>query len=284
MLLSSLGAATVDLSGVQELTTALNIAGGVTTVTLKEGANVGEDVFANCANLATVNNIDKLATIGEGAFSGTAVNNFTLNTETIGKNAFKDCTSLTTLTLGAKVKNIEEGAFSGCTSLATLTNLASVETIGKEAFKGTAITTFGFYNATLGEGAFQNCTAISGQVMSNVVTLEKNVFNGASGITSFSFPKATEIGEGALSSLKNPVTITFNSALTKIAGNAFCTPVAATTEMDGSSAEKAITGTATGYTLNLGNKEGVTIDKDGKILTYKATDGKYYAITFASVK
>ena len=45
----------------------------------------------------------------------------------IGKVAFEDCTSLTSITLGESVTDIGESGFEGCTSLASITLPESLE-------------------------------------------------------------------------------------------------------------------------------------------------------------
>lgn len=285
-LLGGANLTTADLSSVEELgLTTISFASDtdLTTVTLKEGAKIGKSAFSRCTSLATVNKLDKAATIGENAFSGcTTLANALVNTATIGANAFNGCTSLATVTLGANVKNIAEGAFSGCTSLATVNNLANIDAIGKEAFKSTIINTFDYLSATLGEGAFQSCTGLRGQVRSNVTVLEKNVFNGVGAVSTFVFPNVTTIKEGALQGLLGSApyaTITFGTALTAIDAEAF---VATTTAGgDGTTADKAKTATVD-CNLIIADKTGLTID--GKKVTYKATDGKFYQITFQSVQ
>ena len=52
----------------------------------------------------------------------------------IDRNAFKNCTSITTVTIPKTVTDIKYGAFSGCTSLSTITIPNSVKYIGANAF------------------------------------------------------------------------------------------------------------------------------------------------------
>lgn len=271
---------TVDLSAVSTIdgSSIVFSQSSLTTVTLKEGVEITGPAFKGCTALATVTNLDKAAAIGESAFQSTALASAKINAETIGKNAFKGCTSLTTLTLGAKVKTIGEGAFSGATNLASLANNASVTTIGKEAFKDCQIITFDFPTATtIGEGAFEDMTTLAGAVYSNVTTVAKNVFKGVNQIGLFRFNKATTIEEGALANIKANAQVTFNSVLTSIDAKAFTTTAAG--GGDGSTAEKAITGTvAINLTLNA-EQTGVT----GNEWAFQGADEKYYKLTFTGI-
>ena len=51
-------------------------------------------------------------------------------------DTFRDCTSLTSVTIGNGVNSIERNAFLGCTSLASINIPNSVEFIGTGAFSG----------------------------------------------------------------------------------------------------------------------------------------------------
>lgn len=269
---------TVDLSAVSTIdgSSIVFSQSSLTTVTLKEGVEITGPAFRGCTQLATVKNLDKAAAIGESAFEGTALVSAKINAETIGKKAFKGCTSLTTLTLGAKVKTIGEGAFSGA-GLTSLNNSSVTTTIGKEAFKGCQITIFDFLTTTtIGEGAFEGMTTLTGAVSSNVTTVAKNVFKGVNGIDLFRFYKATTIEEGALANIKTGAQVTFSSVLTSIDANAFTYTAAGG---DGSTAEKAITGTvAINLTLNA-EQTGVT----GNEWAFQGADEKYYKLTFTSI-
>lgn len=58
------------------------------------------------------------------------------NVKKIGKNAFRDRTNLTSVTIGDFVKSIGGYAFSGCKNLKTITLGSSVEEIGQNVFEG----------------------------------------------------------------------------------------------------------------------------------------------------
>ena len=107
--------------------------------------------FKRCSKLATVTfeKGSQLKTIdggyyGEsyyGAFMDcTALTSIEIpaSVETIGNYAFKNCTSLKTVTFekGSKLKMIQYNTFRDCTSLTTIEIPASVETIERGAFSG----------------------------------------------------------------------------------------------------------------------------------------------------
>ncbi len=155
---------------------------------------LSSDMFANCANLKSVNisvapltsglpanffkGLTKLETvslkgdigaIGDSAFEGcTALKNINVvgDVTSIGNKAFKDCTSLEKFEFLVfnKVTSIGESAFEGCTALKDAKPTASVTTIGANAFKGcTAMTKVELKKelTSIGAGAFEGCTAIT---------------------------------------------------------------------------------------------------------------------------
>ena len=61
-------------------------------------------------------------------------NNTTYSVTSIGNGAFKECPSLTSVTIGNSVTSIGNGAFYRCTGLTEVTIPNSVDSIGDEAF------------------------------------------------------------------------------------------------------------------------------------------------------
>ena len=86
------------------------------------------------------------------------VHSLTLNhVYTIGAEDFRDCTSLTSVTIPNSVTSIGNHAFRGCSGLTSLTFGNSVTSIGGSAFRGcTGLTSLTFGNSvtSIGEDAF----------------------------------------------------------------------------------------------------------------------------------
>lgn len=102
---------------------------------------------------------------------------------TIGWSAFRDCNSLTSVTIPYSVTKIGIAAFANCSSLTSVIIPNSVTKIGDGAFRGCRslkILTFGSGLQSIGREAFSNCTNIT-QISSEAVvppTCGINALNG----------------------------------------------------------------------------------------------------------
>ena len=157
-----------------------------------------------------------LATIGEEMFYRSKLKTVVIpaNVTTIGGSAFKNCSSLATVTFekGSNLKTIAAvysygdsyGAFSDCTALTTIEIPASVETIEAAAFKGCsqlATVTFekGSQLKTIGGrgygssyyGAFSGCPITSIEIPASVTTIEAAAFKGCSKLATVTFEKGS---------------------------------------------------------------------------------------------
>ncbi|MBE6594407.1 MAG: hypothetical protein E7644_01270 [Ruminococcaceae bacterium] len=181
------------------------------SVTLGDGAVIGDQAFYNAGALRDID-LSKVVSIGDSAFSGDVLYLFAnsgctvpsvvdgnyvyryyapvftsvdLSAATaIGEDAFAYCRELTTVKLGAGIKEIPARAFGGADKLSTI-NTQNVEIIGDNAFSETALVevdlssataigeyafvyveelarvTFGNAPFTVGEGAFSYCKDLS---------------------------------------------------------------------------------------------------------------------------
>ena len=187
---------------------------GLTSVSFYPNNNcvIGDDIFADCSNLKTLNTdskfFDKLVSdtsyhlqtvnlTGSTNISANVCENYTslesLNLTSIslsttinqiGANAFKGATSLETATLPASLRRIKSGAFDGCEKLDTVNFIALEDLfqIEENAFRGTAFTSLDFTHnphLTIENGAFSECSDLTsitmyhGQIVTRIVDVFK---------------------------------------------------------------------------------------------------------------
>ena len=130
-------------------------------------------------------------------------NGTTYSVTSIGKSAFKWCSSLTSVTIPNSVTSIEYEAFELCSSLTSVTIPNSVTSIGNYAFN--------------------NCFSLTSVTIPNSVTsIGYYAFYGCSSLTSISIPNSvTSIGELAFSSCSSLTSVTIPTYVTSIGECAF---------------------------------------------------------------
>ncbi|MFI3230239.1 MAG: leucine-rich repeat protein, partial [bacterium] len=169
-----------------------------------------------------------------------------IKVRTIDKNAFKDKTSLRSITLPSNLNTIGESAFNGCTSLKTINipDENELDTIGTSAFSGctglervvipTGVTTISssvFYDCIalksislpnsltgIGASAFRGCKALTSIIIPNKVTsLGNYAFYGCTSLVDVKLPNSlTSIGEHAFEYCRSLVSITIPNSVTSL--------------------------------------------------------------------
>ncbi|MBO4798725.1 MAG: leucine-rich repeat protein, partial [Candidatus Methanomethylophilaceae archaeon] len=145
---------------------------GLSNVSFSNGlVFIGEYAFSSCDGKAFTrfDAPDTLKSIGKGAFYGCSC----LSAVSLGKSlesvpddCFGHCSGLTDLSIPDSVRSIGDRAFYGCSGL-QFADLNKTETVGKDAFYspyGTSVMEFAVFGenlASLGQGAFGNCSRIS---------------------------------------------------------------------------------------------------------------------------
>ena len=146
----------------------------------------------------------------------------------IGSSAFSGCSSLTAITIPEGVTSIEFQAFWGCSSLTAITIPEGVTSIGLQAFWGcSSLTAINIPEGvtSIGQSAFSGCrklTAINIPENSQLTSIGYEAFEGCSGLTSISIPEGvTSIGEYAFSSCNSLTTIVLPKSVGYISSKAF---------------------------------------------------------------
>lgn len=219
----------VDLNQyeVADLTSFADSNKAITSVDMSHAGNaVGlTSAFINCPNLTeyTPNALD--ACIYANQFYGSGLSAYTIPSYCayIGNSAFFNCKAITSVDVpenavmgeycfgGAGLTevsmynryDIPVGTFQNCRSLVTI-NQNVVNSVGDRAFLGCVnfnLDASFFYNLeTIGESAFQGCTALGELSFANCESIGKNAFNGCTGLNLIRFggyePIPT-LGEGA---------------------------------------------------------------------------------------
>ena len=173
----------------------------------------------------------------------------TYSVTSIGYSAFRECNSLTSLTIPNSVTSIGAYAFGYCGSLTSLTIPNSVTSIGNNAFyycRGldsliipNSVTSMGtwsfqyFSNLTyvslpnsvtsIGDGAFAHCSGLTSLTIPNSVTsIGNSAFFGCSGLTSLTIPNSvTSIGYSAFYDCSGLTSLTIPNSVTSIGSSAF---------------------------------------------------------------
>ena len=142
----------------------------------------------------------------------------TYTVTSIGDEAFKECTGLTSISIPSSVTNIGGWAFEGCTGLASINLPVSVTTIGDDAFWCcTGLTSINIPSSVtaIGHGAFHGCTGLTSvSIPASVTTIGNYAFTGCEGLASIK----VEAGNIAYDSRENCNAIIETASNTLVAG------------------------------------------------------------------
>ena len=261
----------------------------LTSITIPTSVtNIERNTFAGCSSLSSIIIPNNITSIGYSAFYGcSSLTSVTINSDailsknyswdanishifgsqvtnyfigndvtSIGKEAFRGCDSLTSITIPNSVTSIGYSAFYGCSSLTSMTIPCSITDIGGEIFGecysltsvtinsnavlnynrsmyeilGLRNTKYNEYSIIIGDSvtsiggeAFSRCTSLSSITIPNSVTSIGNyAFNGCSGLTSITIPNSvTSIGNYAFNGCSGLTSITIPNSVTSIGNYAF---------------------------------------------------------------
>ena len=200
------------------------------------GANIVSNVYENGQGVITFDNT--VATIGNGAFKNcTTLATITIpdRVTTIGDSAFEG-TGLTGISIPSNVTQVGYKAFNNCSNATTLSIANGVSSIGSLAFAGTQFTEVTLPNSltTLGYGAFYNNSKLA-QFSGKFATADGNALidgekflafaHGGAAIDEYTIPSSvTEVCDYAFAATHNDIrvgTVNIPDSVEKIGNRAF---------------------------------------------------------------
>ena len=144
----------------------------------------------------------------------------------IGDDAFKDCTNLTSISIPNSVTNIGNRVFFGCTSLDDVTLSNQLKSIGSTTFANcTSLTSITIPNSVtnIGSTSFYGCTDLTSVTLSNQLKeITFRLFMNCSSLTSINIPSSvTAIDIRGFMNCTNLTSVTTPSSLTSINDHSF---------------------------------------------------------------
>ncbi len=215
------------------------------TVVITGGSSVDSGAFRDCTGLKNVTIGDGVTSVGSSAFSGcTGLTSVMIGdgVTSIGDYAFLGCTSLSSVTIGDGVTSIGYAAFHNCMGLESITIPDSVTSILGSAFYGCSITTATIPTVaisympknnlqtvvvtsgeSIGDSAFENCTALKNvTILNSVTSIGNSAFSGCTSLTSVTIPDSvTSIGDRAFLGCDTLTSITIPDSVTSIGAVVF---------------------------------------------------------------
>ena len=144
----------------------------------------------------------------------------------IGSKAFKDCTSLTNITIPNSVTSIGYQAFYGCTSLTNITIPDSVTEISENLFRDCiSLTNVTIPNSvkSIEENAFANCTSLTNiTIPDSVTSIGGFAFSSCTSLTNIIIPNSVNtILNGTFINCASLTNVTIGENVTLIRESAF---------------------------------------------------------------
>lgn len=188
---------------------AFNGCTGLTEVSIPNSAiSIGSTAFSNCPNLTTVN-INSNALVSA---------NYSYDASTNGYDNLKSLfgNQVTSYHLGSNVQSIGENAFRGCSGMTSVSMPSALSSIGDNAFRDCSnlySVDLPDYLNSVGAYAFAECTSLTSVFIPDYVSsIGRSAFFGCSSLTSVTIPSSvTDLGVSSFDECPNMTSVTINS-------------------------------------------------------------------------
>lgn len=188
---------------------AFNGCTGLTEVSIPNSAiSIGSTAFSNCPNLTTVN-INSNALVSA---------NYSYDASTNGYDNLKSFfgNQVTSYHLGSNVQSIGENAFRGCSGMTSVSMPSALSSIGDNAFRDCSnlySVDLPDYLNSVGAYAFAECTSLTSVfIPDHVSSIGRSAFFGCSSLTSVTIPSSvTDLGVSSFDECPNMTSVTINS-------------------------------------------------------------------------
>ena len=162
---------------------------------------IGQRVFANKNNIKGINiSLNScLTTIEDGAFeSCTSLTYFNIKVDTlqsIGNNAFKGCSKLTSFSCGSNIQYIKQGAFSGCESLQSIKiRIPNSGETNQEILRAQLEDVEALPQCVISQKCFENCKSLYDVILGEgVAAIYDNCFQKCEQLKRIDFPQSLSI-------------------------------------------------------------------------------------------
>lgn len=207
-----------------------NLLGKVITVNVQCSGSIPNDEIwytSTDGNVVTPNDATALPTIVSNTYSGDkGIIKCVSNISSIGDMAFRNCTSLSSVTIPDSVTSIRKQAFYSCSGLTFVMIPNSVTSIGVSAFaycSGLTSVTIGNSVTSIGERAFNYCSALkSVTIPDSVISIGEYAFDKCVRLTSVTIGNSvTSIGDSAFINCDSLASVIIGNSVTSIGSWAF---------------------------------------------------------------
>ena len=201
-----------------------------TSITITIGESSEEEPYDYLSDFEYSVDINKRVTIT--GYNGTRSNLIIpreikgYSVTSIDNDAFRGCTSLTSITIPNSVTSIGDGAFRCCSSLTSINIPDGVTSIGSSAFEGcSSLTSINIPDGvtSIGNGTFDHCSSLTSINIPDIVkSIGDGAFRCCSSLTSINIPDGiTSIGDDAFRFCSSLTSINIPDGVTSIGNDAF---------------------------------------------------------------